>query len=301
MTTTQPSPPAGRLLGTFEPGSPEWHAARANGIGGSEISAVLGLSPHESMFSLWHRKQGNIGPVEESPEMYWGKRHEPTICDEFTIRHPELLVLPSGTYAADDAPWWIANPDRLGFTADGELEVIEAKTAYDDFEWGEEGTDQIPVHYKAQVRWYLHALGARRGRVAVLIGLSDYREYIVEADDADTELMLTAGQAFMDSLAAGQAPCIDGHTATYQAVKEIPDGMVDVDVPIDPALRDRYFNSLAACKAAEEEKRCVSGLVLDQIADGRRAVVGKDRIATRTVRNGKTHSLQPARNRSTAA
>ncbi|MFI8872403.1 YqaJ viral recombinase family protein [Streptomyces sp. NPDC055243] len=301
MTAAQPSPPAGRLLGTFVPGSPEWHAARANGIGGSEISAVLGLSPHESMFSLWHRKQGNIGPVAESREMYWGKKHEPTICDEFTERHPELIVLPSGTYAATDLPWWIANPDRLGFTADGDLEVIEAKTAYDDFEWGEEGTDQIPVHYKAQVRWYIRALGATRGRVAVLIGLSDYREYTVEADDADTQLMLTAGQAFMDSLAAGQAPSIDGHTATYQAVKEIPDGLADVDVPIDPVLRDRYFASLAAFKAAEEEKRCASGLVLDQIADGRRAVVGDDRVATRTVRNGKTYSLQPARNRSTAA
>jgi putative phage-type endonuclease len=301
MTTIQPSPPAGRLIGTFEPGSDKWHAARANGIGGSEISAVLGLSPHESRFSLWHRKQGNIGPVQETPEMYWGKKHEPTICAEFTERHPELLVLPAGTYAADDVPWWIANPDRLGFTADGDLEVIEAKTAYDDFEWGDEGTDQIPVHYKAQVRWYCRALGARRARVAVLFGLSDYREYVVEPDDEDAHLMYVAGQEFMDSLAAGQAPPIDGHAATFQAVKEIPDGMVDVDVPIDPALRDRYFASLAAFKAAEEEKRCASGLVLDQIADGRRAVVGSDRVATRTVRNGKTYSLQPARNRSTTA
>ena len=301
MTTTQPSPPAGRLIGTFEPGSPEWHAARAHGIGGSEIAAVLGLSPHESAFSLWHRKQGNLGPVQETPEMYWGKKHEPTICNEFANRHPELLVLPSGTYAADDAPWWIANPDRLGFTADGDLEVIEAKTAYDDFEWGDEGTDQIPIHYKAQVRWYCRALGARRARVAVLIGLSDYREYVVEPDSTDTELMYTAGKAFMDSLAAGQAPSIDGHTATFQAIKELPEGMEDVDVPIDPELRDRYFAALEACKAAEEEKRHASGLVLDRIGNGRRAVVGEDRVATRTVRNGRTYSLQPARNRSTAA
>ncbi|MEU0355694.1 YqaJ viral recombinase family protein [Streptomyces cyaneofuscatus] len=298
MTTTQPAPPTGRLLGHFKPGTPEWHAARANGIGGSEIAAVLGISPHESRFSLWHRKQGNISPVDESPQMYWGKRHEPTICDEFTLRHPELFVLPSGTYAADDTPWWIVNPDRLGFTADGDLEVIEAKTAYDDHEWGDEGTDQIPVHYKAQVRWYCHALGARRARVAVLIGLSDYREYIVEPDPADTDLMRTAAKAFMDSLGAGVAPPIDGHTATYQAVKEIPDGMEDVDVQVDQATARRYFDALAAAKAAEEEKRHASGLVLDRIGTGRRAVVGDDRIATRTVRDGRTYSLQPARNRS---
>lgn len=298
MTTTQPAPPAGVLLGTFEPGTPDWHAARANGIGGSEIAAVLGISPYESPFSLWHRKQGGIGPVEETDVMYWGKRHEPTICDEFTLRHPELLVLPSGTYAATDSPWWIANPDRLGFTADGDLEVIEAKTARDDFGWGDDGTGQIPVHYKAQVRWYCAALGARRARIAVLIGLSDYREYIVEPDDTDTELMHTAGQAFMDSLEAGIAPPIDGHTATYQAVKELPDGLDDVDIQIDLALGRRYFDALAAAKAAEEEKRCASGLVLDRIGTGRRAVVGDDKVATRTVRDGRTYSLQPARNRS---
>jgi putative phage-type endonuclease len=301
VTTTLPVPPAGRLLGTFEPGTPEWHAARANGIGGSEIAAVLGLSPYESAFSLWHRKQGNIGPVEESREMYWGKKHEPTICAEFAERHPELLVLPSGTYAANDHSWWIANPDRLGFTADGDLEVIEAKTAYDDFEWGEEGTDQVPIHYKAQVRWYCHALGARRARIAVLIGLSDYREYIVEPDDTDTTLMTARGQAFIDSLKAGLPPSIDGHTATFQAVKEIPDGMEDVDIEIDIALRDRYFTALAEFKAAEEEKRHASGLVLDQIGTGRRATAAGERVATRTVRNAKTYSLQPARNRSTAA
>ncbi|MDH6610241.1 putative phage-type endonuclease [Streptomyces sp. SAI-208] len=299
MTAIQPSPPAGRLIGTFEPGSDEWHAARANGIGGSEIAAVLGLSPHESRFSLWHRKQGNLGPMQETPEMYWGKKHEPTICAEFTERHPELLVLPSGTYQADDAPWWIANPDRLGFTADGGLEVIEAKTAYDDFEWGDEGTDQIPLHYKAQVRWYCRALGAQCARIAVLFGLSDYREYVVEADDEDAHTMYVAGQEFMDSLASGLIPDIDGHVATFQAIKALPEGMEDVDVDILPELRDRYFAALDAFKAAEEEKRHAAGLVLDQIDTGRRAVVGKQRVATRTVRDGKTYSLQPARNRST--
>jgi putative phage-type endonuclease len=298
--TTLPTTPAGVLLGTFEPGSDEWHAARANGIGGSEIAAVLGISPYESPFSLWHRKRGGIGPVEESDVMYWGKLHEPTICSEFARQHPELLILPSGTYAADGRPWHIVNPDRLGFTADGHLEVIEAKTARDDNGWGEEGTDDIPAHYKAQVRWYCSALAARRARIAVLIAGSEYREYIVEPNDADTELMLTRGGAFMESLAAGTPPPIDGHTATFSAVKALPDGMDDVDVPINSDLADRYFKSLADFKAAEWEKREASGLVLDQIGTGRRAVVGADRIATRTVRDGKTYSLQPARNRSTS-
>lgn len=94
------APAAGpTVLGWFEPGTDEWHAARANGIGGSEIAAVLGLSPYESRFSLWHRKKGLIGPVEETEEMYWGKEHEPAICRRFAREHPDLDVTPAPTYA----------------------------------------------------------------------------------------------------------------------------------------------------------------------------------------------------------
>jgi putative phage-type endonuclease len=65
------------VIGYFEPGSAEWHAARRNGVGGSEIAAVMGLSPYESRFSLWHRKQGMVNPVDENPQMYWGKLLDP--------------------------------------------------------------------------------------------------------------------------------------------------------------------------------------------------------------------------------
>lgn len=296
--TKAPALPA-ELIGHFEPGTPAWHAARAHGIGGSEIAAVLGLSPHESRFSLWHRKAGRIGPVEESEEMYWGKVHEPAICARFAALHPELTVVPSPTYAAADRPWHIVNPDRLGILADGSVEVVEAKTSRDGIGWGEPGTDDIPVHYKAQVRWYCAALAARRAHVAVLIAGSEYREYVVERDQADEELMLRRGAEFIDSIAAGTPPPIDGHTATYAVVKQLPDGVEDREVEIPGPLRDRYFAALDACKAAEEEKRAASGEVLAAIGTGRRATYLGEHVATRTARNGRTFSLQPARTRST--
>jgi putative phage-type endonuclease len=301
MTTTLPPLPAGQLVGWFEPGSDDWHAARANGIGGSEISAVLGLSPFESTFSLWHRKRGLIDPVRESDEMYWGKVHEPGICDHYAKQHPEQTVIPAGTYHGTGRPWQIVNPDRFAISkTTGEIEVVEAKTSRDAEGWGEPGTDQVPVYYRAQVRWYLNALALRRAVIAVLIAGSEYREYVVEADDTDAELMLTAGAAFMQSVHDDVRPAIDGHTATYQALKSLPDGQQDYDVDIDPDVRDRYFAALDAVKSAEWEKTEVAGLLLDLIGEGRRAVVGTQKVATRIVRDGRTYSLQPARNRSAA-
>ncbi|MCZ4602976.1 YqaJ viral recombinase family protein [Streptomyces sp. Lzd4kr] len=308
MTTTAQAgahtvPAAGpTVLGHFEPGTPEWHAARANGIGGSEIAAVLGLSPYESRFSLWHRKQGLIGAVEESPQMRWGKKHEPTICAEFAELHPEWIVHASATYAAADRPWQIANPDRLLYLPGSEepFALLEAKTAYDDEGWGEEGTDQIPVWYRAQCQWYLDVLGLTVCHVAVLIGLSDYREYIVEYDPADVQKARDAAAEFMRTLAAGERPDIDGHSATYQAIRDIPDGLDDVDVEIETVLRDRFHAAQDAFWLAEDEITACKGLLLDAIDTGRRAVCERDRVATRTVRDGKTYQLLPARTRRNA-
>lgn len=299
-TLTAPATPSGEVVGWFEPGSDQWHQAREAGIGGSEISAVLGISPYESYFSLWHRKKGLIVPTEENAQMHWGKRLEGPIVDEFTDLHPDATVLPSPTFHGTGRPWQIVNPDRLLINADGELELLEVKTSRDAEGWGEERTDQVPVYYKAQVRWYMDALGIHRCRVIVLISGSDYREYAVDHDEDDAAMMRARAEEFMHTLREDIRPDIDGHTATYQAVKEVHEGLEDVDVQIDAPLRDRYFAALEACKAAEWEKTEAAGLVLDRIGTGKRAVVGPEKVATRTVRNGKTYSLQPARNRSAA-
>lgn len=308
MTTTvqagASAPAAGpTVLGWFEPGTPDWHAARANGIGGSEIAAVMGISPHESRFSLWHRKQGLIAPVEESEEMFWGKVHEPGICARFAQLHPELAVDTSPTFAAAGRPWQIANPDRLivtDYATGTPTAIVEAKTARDDHGWGKAGTDEIPVHYRAQALWYLDVLQVTRCHVVVLIAGSEYREYVVDYDEADALLMRSAGAAFMHDVRHSVRPNIDGHAATFQTIKALPEGQDDIDIEVSAADRDRYFAALDAAKAADAEKRAAAGVLLDQIGTGRRAVHDRSTVATRTVRDGRTHSLQPARTRSTS-
>jgi putative phage-type endonuclease len=248
------APAAGpTVLGWFEPGSDAWHAARANGIGGSEIAAVLGLSPYESRFSLWHRKKGMVAPVEETDVMYWGKVHEPSICAEFAKRHPGWELRPSPTYASAGHPAEIANPDRLVLNEERRtVAIVEAKTSRDDEGWGEEGTDQIPVHYRAQCLWYLMVLGVTTCHVAVLIAGADYREYVVEYDPADAMRMRQAAAEFQRSLAADERPDIDGHSATYQAIRELPEGLDDVDVEIPTLLRDRFHQAQDAAWLAED-------------------------------------------------
>ena len=292
------STPTGRLLGSWPAGSHEWHAARASRLGGSDIAAVLGLSPWESRFSLWHRKSGLIGQPDLSDVMEWGNRLEDAVAQKFADEHPALEVIRAGTFVHPGRDYQLANPDRL-LRGEGPDKVLEVKTAREDTHWGEPGTDEIPVHYRPQILWYLDTLGLRIAHIAVLIAGSDYREYLIDMADVDAAeiaYMRDEAEAFMASIAASQRPDIDGSTATYDVLKQWPDNVIDDDVQVSVEVRDAFWAAQDASKAADAEKKRMASVLLDLIGDCRRAKCGEEIVATRSVRpDGTTHSLKPAR------
>lgn len=298
MTTVAPARPV--LLGEWTPDQPEWHEARASRLGGSEIAAVLGLSPWQSKFSLWCAKTGAITDSLDAPELEWGRRLEPVLRERFEESRPGWLRLPTGTFVHPERTWQLANPDGL-YAADPDRTVLwEGKTARSGDEWGEDGGSQIPVYYLAQVRWYLDVLGLREAWVSVLIAGSDYREYRVEQDDTDVELLRTAGAEFIASLTAGDRPDIDDHSATYRAVRLAHPDIDDLDVDIPAGLAADYERALLDVDTAEKTKSRLAALVLDAVGSGRRAVCDGRTIATRIPGRGSNPPfLRPAPRRGT--
>lgn len=302
-----PRTPAGVWLGAHTPGTPGWDAARAGlCITATEIPAVLGLSPWQSRFSLWHKKAGLPSPpFEATPQMKWGSRFEDDVEEEFTGAHPEWLVGEAGTWRHKERDWQRATPDRLlypltdaddwdGATDIGEpTELLEIKTS----PWGDDWEDGLPVYYRAQALWQLDTLGLKRCRVALLIlaGLV-YREYVVDYDPADAELMRKRAAEFLDDVREGRRPPIDDSDVTYQTVRRQPEGREDVEVPIPAELAGRYENALAHSKKAAAELTGARSEVLDLIGEGRWAVSNERRVAQRTVRtDGSTLALQPCK------
>lgn len=280
------------LLGHFEVASPEWHAARASGLGGSEIAPVLGLSPWESRFSLWHRKAGMVGPVEESPEMEWGKRLEPVILQKYRDAHPELdFRTRNGTFAHDQRPWQIANPDLLA--AD---RVVEAKFSMFGDGWGDPGTDQVPIYYRTQVLWYLDVLGHQRADICVLIGGADYREYVIEYDPAEAQLLRDAAVEFLDTIARAERPDIDAHSATYQVVREMHPLIDEADVELGNELAVQYIIARRSLKDATEAEQLARSLIADAMGNAKRAVWDGRTIASRQARGDGDPHVVAARN-----
>ncbi|MCU1677685.1 MAG: phage-related protein predicted endonuclease-like protein [Frankiales bacterium] len=291
MTAASLEAPSYEVVGNFVPLSPEWHAARANGLGGSEIAAVVGLSPWESHFSLWHRKAGRLADQPDSGVMEWGRRLEPALLAKFLAEHDEFDLFDDHcTYRSAERPWQIANPD--GFlvsalpVASPTFAIWEGKTAQSDDEWGTPGTDEIPPYYLLQTRWYLDVLDLDTCYVSVLIRGCDYREYVVHPDAADTQLMRTAGAAFMESIAADRRPNIDDHAATYAAVREMHPDIDGSEVEIPPRLARWYQAAVAACASAERRKRKHAATIADRMGSARRATCDGQPIAIRVPGRG---------------
>jgi len=277
------------LIGRFEPGSPDWHAARAHGIGGSEIAPILGLSPFESRFSLWHRKSGAAQPVEETPEMEWGKRLEPVILAKFA----EVLadegdtgtVVPSATYCHPDRPWQIANPDAEIHDPDGRtVALVEAKFAIHGDGWGEPGTDQIPIYYRTQCTWYGDVMGVELVLIPVLIGGHDFRIYTLHVDPAEAAELRSAAEEFLGTLERHERPDIDDHSATYTVIKEMHPDIDGTEIDLDGDLAVDFIVAKAEAKAAAAKAQEATSRVADAMGTAARARWDDTIVARRQVR-----------------
>lgn len=293
-----------QLLAPHEahPGNPQWHKLRAEGVSASEIAAVLGISPWESAFSLYHQKV-NDWHADDNAEMSAGRRAEQVVADWFAdISTDGFAVCPAGLYASLERPWQLATPDRLlcdpqmhdnpfpgewddwAHPADNIRALLEAKYLVGSWEgWGEPGTDEIPVHYRAQALQQMDVLDVDEVQVAAW-HLAELRVYRVRRDEKDLRVMRAAGERFMDNLRAGIAPDIDSHTATLRTLKALHPDLEDRDQAISPATAEGYRRARALKAKAEAMCDRFEVRLRAEMGDAARAVDATGRkVASRSL------------------
>lgn len=289
------------LLGQHEPNTPEWDDLRSRGLGGSEIAAVVGLSPWVSRFALWHRKRGTLGKQEVNTGMDWGHRLEDVICDAWAEKRDMLDVERAGTFRHAERTWQLANVDRLLYDDEfrpAPVGLLEVKTAhqYDAHEWGH-GPEDIPPYYRCQVLWYMDVLGVPEAHLAVLIGGSDYREYLIPYAADEAEWLREQGAAFWQTVLDGTPPDLDGSDATYQAVRELHPEINGEDVEIPGELYADYACTKKAFEAAKGAHQLAKSAVLDAMGQAQRAYFMAGDVKVPVLRRqrgrGDSVSLQP--------
>ena len=109
-----------KYIGTFEPGTREWHQAR-QGIGGSDVASVMDKNPWKSAYTLFMEKSGKQWKdLPPSIAMQMGTAFEPVIRQLFQDNNSEwLTVHETGTWASIEEPRSVANVDGIIEWADG--------------------------------------------------------------------------------------------------------------------------------------------------------------------------------------
>lgn len=213
--------PNAKFLGAFVNNSPEWHALRdeKGTISGSEIGAILGLSPFTSAVTLWAQKTGRL-PASFTPNtaMRLGQLVEPAIFTLFQEQHPEFDVYEVGTYSHKEQVWAHANPDGVcvdGSTGEAFILEIKHTATY----W-----DSVPEHYRAQVFWYMWVTGLKKAIFAV-VNAGRYNEYLVEWDQFEFEAIFSRVLDFRVRIFADEQPDWDGSESTYETVRTLSPGI----------------------------------------------------------------------------
>ena len=203
-------------LGNFENNSPEWHELRNTKgvISGSEIGAILGLSPFTSAVTLWAEKTGRIErDFVGNTAMRLGQLVEPAIRELYKEQHPDHVVEEVGTYAAASASWMHANPDAICLDETGQGYVLEIK--HTATYW-----DAVPEHYKAQVFWYMFVFNLKRSVFAV-VNAGRYKEYEVLWDDFEWEAILQQVLKFRQHVLDSVQPDWDGSESTFETARKL--------------------------------------------------------------------------------
>lgn len=172
---------------------------RKLGIGGSDMPIILGLSNYKTPYQLYLEKKGIISTGDiSSPVQYWGNRLEAIIRDEFADRNNVLIQTPD-TIVHPFYDFIRANID--GYISEWEAVLeIKCSTQFMANEWGEDGSDYIPMAYLAQVAHYCSVTNADCAYIAVLIGGHDYRQYKYSRDLELEKTIIDAACAFWDAI-----------------------------------------------------------------------------------------------------
>lgn len=238
---------------------------------------------------------GLIGGVEESPEMEWGKRLEPVILAKYRDEHPEFETIGpdgyGGTWQSTKHPFMVANPDLLGRGC-----AVEAKFSMYGDGWGPDQSDIYPPGYRCQCIWYGEVCGLDYVDLVVLIGGCDFRQYRIEWNQDEAQLLIAAGLEFMGTLENAEQPDIDAHSATYSTIKELHPDIDPIIVDVETPLAIEFLSSKAAVKTAEDRAREATSRLADVMGGAKTAKWDGDTIATRRSKNGGTPYVQIARN-----
>lgn len=188
-----------------------WLAERTKGVGGSDISAILGLNKWKSPYGVWCDKLGFAPEVKVNAAMRWGLLLESAMRTAF-MEDTGLKVRSAGLHRSKERAYAQITVD--GLVSDGgnfESKTLQQWTAD---EWED---DQVSDHAELQVQWGMYVTGRDHSWVVGLIDGRDFRTRRVERDEQLINIILDRVDIFWhENVLAQKAPAM-----THVSLEEV--------------------------------------------------------------------------------
>ncbi|MFJ2675077.1 YqaJ viral recombinase family protein [Streptomyces sp. NPDC087525] len=276
--------PTGRLILPADADRADWLRARRQGLGSSDMAAVLGISRYGNALSVYHDKTGGL-PLEsdDSEPALWGRLLEENVAREWARRN-RSVVRRVGLVANIDRPWQMCTLDRRVLKcplADADERCAVEIKCRDKMKANLFRTG-IPDDVLGQVLHQADVCGYDHMHVAVLIGGNDYRQFVVRtADHADliADLRAVGTRAWQQIL--GRRPPVLAADADPDVLLDLYDqlhperaGAVDItrDVATQDAVAD-YLDAHNDYVAAEKRKKAAKARILAGLGGAEAATV----------------------------
>jgi putative phage-type endonuclease len=180
---------------------------RSTYLGGSDVAPILGISPWRTPLDVYLDK---IQPRKEETDpgrlkvLNRGKRMEPYVIDLLAEETGLEIIRRGERYLDPDLDFIAAEIDAEAAT--GENIEIKTVSPFKAREWGEEQSDEIPLHYAAQAMHGMMVTSREVCVFGVLIGGDDFRVYRIERDDVTIDAIRQKEIEFWSRIQARQAP-----------------------------------------------------------------------------------------------
>lgn len=247
----------------------EWLRYRKQGIGGSDVSCLLGINKWKSEIELWLDKTNQTNdPVEENEAMQWGTIMEPIIRNHFAEVTGKAVVELKAMLQHPEHPFMLADVDGVTVDDSGNPAILEIKTAseFKRSDWDE----GVPAYYQTQVQHYLCVTGIQKAYVAVLIGGNSFRIFEVDADAEIQDMLIAVEKNFWNKVQNMIRPEMDGSDAAKNLLDSLYHGGISEEIVMpDEAIEyvDAYIEACAEEDNAKAKKQEASNHIKEIMGD----------------------------------
>lgn len=202
-----------------------WLKAREEGIGASEVSAVVGLNPWKTPFALYLEKTHQVPPTEENDSMRRGHYLEQAVVDWWEHETGEQVIKSSAAdiiYVHPDFPYMRVTPDRI---VKGRKKILEVKSTS-----GFMG-DTIPDYYLCQVMYQMYVTGIHSAELIYIQGDLTFGRFFVEYDAEFAEFLASKVTEFWnENVLKGIEPeVIAASDVVAKVRKSTPEKTIEAD------------------------------------------------------------------------